>query len=83
MQLDLIGQLDRDEISREAAQIEVERFWMGALRRAVQDGDVKSGSLMAGQSVGLVNSIQTVAEIIEDLAKSTELELQRVRASLV
>jgi enoyl-[acyl-carrier protein] reductase II len=45
----------------------VERFWAGALRRAVIDGDIETGSVMAGQSVGMVSSIQPVGEIIHEL----------------
>lgn len=45
----------------------VGRFWAGALRRAVIDGDIETGSVMAGQSVGTVTSVQPVAEIIQEL----------------
>ena len=55
------------ELTREAAQLSIERFWAGALRRAVIDGDVEHGSVMAGQSVGLVNAVQPVAEIIAEI----------------
>ena len=67
---------------KEEAQMEVEKFWMGALRRAVEDGDVDHGSLMAGQSVGLVDRIEPVAEIIRELANDIETELGRVRQLL-
>lgn len=83
LQLDLIAQLDAGTIHRAEAQLKVEEFWMGALRRAVQDGDVENGSLMAGQSVGLVNRIEPVADIIRDLIDESEKELQKVRNSLV
>jgi enoyl-[acyl-carrier protein] reductase II len=83
LQLDLIGQLDRGEIHREQAQLEVERFWMGALRRAVQEGDIENGSLMAGQSVGLISREESVGEIIADLRDGIETELQAVRAKLL
>jgi enoyl-[acyl-carrier protein] reductase II len=55
------------ELSREAAQLEIEHFWAGALRRAVIEGDVENGSVMAGQSVGMVTAEHTVAEIIQEL----------------
>ena len=42
------------ELTKEAAQLAIEHFWAGALRRAVIDGDVENGSVMAGQSVGMV-----------------------------
>ena len=54
-------------VTKEEAQLLVERFWAGALRRAVIDGDIESGSVMAGQSVGMVTSIQPVPEIIQEL----------------
>jgi enoyl-[acyl-carrier protein] reductase II len=83
LQLDLIRRIDEGLIDRYNAQLEVERFWMGALRRAVQEGDVERGSLMAGQSVGLVTRIQPVREILDELERDTESELQRVRGSLL
>jgi len=55
------------EVDQAAGQLEIEHFWAGALRRAVVDGDVETGSVMAGQSVGMVTSIQTTAEIIAEL----------------
>jgi enoyl-[acyl-carrier protein] reductase II len=56
------GKLDQKE-----AQLKIEHFWAGALRRAVVDGDVENGSVMAGQSVGLVEREQPLAEIIDEL----------------
>lgn len=82
LQLDLIRQITDGSLSRPDAQIKVEEFWMGRLRTAVQDGDVSFGSLMAGQSVGLVDRVQTVQEIVDELIADTETELQRVRSSL-
>ena len=55
------------ELTKEAAQLSIEHFWAGALRRAVIDGDVENGSVMAGQSVGMVSAEQPVAGIIADL----------------
>jgi enoyl-[acyl-carrier protein] reductase II len=83
LQLELIAKLDREEIHRQHAQEEVEKYWMGALRRAVVDGDVSAGSLMAGQSVGLVDRVQPIQEIIDELVHETEEELVRVRGNLV
>ena len=53
-------------------QLEIEHFWAGALRRAVIDGDVEQGSLMAGQSVGMVTREQPAAEIIAELIAQAE-----------
>jgi enoyl-[acyl-carrier protein] reductase II len=55
------------ELSKEEAQLAIEHFWAGALRRAVIDGDVESGSVRAGQSVGMVTAEQTTAAVIAEL----------------
>jgi len=55
------------ELSKEAAQLDIEHFWAGALRRAVIDGDVEEGSLMAGQSVGMVRAEAPAAAILAEL----------------
>ena len=73
----LIARVDRGEISKDAAQLEIEHFWAGALRRAVIDGDVETGSLMAGQSVGMVTREQPTAEIIGELLAQAETALSR------
>jgi enoyl-[acyl-carrier protein] reductase II len=67
MQRDVIDRFSRGELSQKDAQLEIEHFWAGALRRAVIDGDVETGSLMAGQSVGMVTREQTMAEILGEL----------------
>src|SRR5690606_765032 len=59
--------LDEGKVDMAEAQLEIEHFWAGALRRAVIEGDVDSGSLMAGQSVGLVREEEPVADIIAKL----------------
>jgi enoyl-[acyl-carrier protein] reductase II len=64
---EVVERLSRGELSQKAAQLEVEHFWAGALRRAVVDGDIEGGSLMAGQSVGLVTREQSTAEILGEL----------------
>jgi enoyl-[acyl-carrier protein] reductase II len=55
------------ELSKEEAQLAIEHFWAGALRRAVIEGDVENGSVMAGQSVGMVTAQQTIPAIIAEL----------------
>lgn len=66
-QRDVILRFDRGEISQKEAQLEIEHFWAGALRRAVIEGDVDTGSVMAGQSVGMVTREQPVREILDEL----------------
>lgn len=66
-QAETLRRFQSGELTREAAQLAIERFWAGALRRAVIDGDIEQGSVMAGQSVGLVTAVQPVAEIIAEI----------------
>ncbi|MBC6439260.1 MAG: nitronate monooxygenase [Rhodospirillales bacterium] len=66
-QKEIIARHDSGELDQKQAQLEIEHFWAGALRRAVVDGDVVHGSLMAGQSVGMVMGEQPIAEIIAEL----------------
>ena len=79
LQLELLYKLDNHLMEREEAQFEVERFWVGALRDAVIDGDVQRGSLMAGQSVGLVDKVQPLQEIITEMVAEAEADLQRLK----
>ncbi|MGQ0664481.1 MAG: NAD(P)H-dependent flavin oxidoreductase [Pseudomonadota bacterium] len=66
-QREIIERFNRGEIGLKDAQLAIEHFWAGALRRAVIEGDVENGSLMAGQSVGMVVREQTTREIIAEL----------------
>ncbi|MDR2137734.1 MAG: enoyl-[acyl-carrier-protein] reductase FabK [Synergistaceae bacterium] len=61
-----------------AAPEEIERLGTGKLRGAVIDGDVEWGSLMAGQSAGMVNDILPAAEIIEKLFSEAEKVLDKI-----
>jgi len=63
----VIDRYSRGELSQKDAQLEIEHFWAGALRRAVIDGDIEGGSLMAGQSVGMVTREQSTAEILGEI----------------
>ncbi len=66
-QAEIITRFDRGEIELKEGQLEIEHFWAGALRRAVIDGDIENGSIMAGQSVGMVTKEQPTQEIIDEL----------------
>jgi enoyl-[acyl-carrier protein] reductase II len=79
-QREVIARYDSGELDMEAAQLAIEHYWAGALRRAVIDGDVETGSLMAGQSVGLVTAEQSVADIMAELLRQAEFGLQRKAA---
>ncbi len=66
-QVEVAQLLDSGEIEMMEAQLQIEHYWAGALRRAVIDGDVEGGSVMAGQSVGMVKKEEPVAEILAEL----------------
>ncbi len=66
-QAETIRQFRAGELGREEAQLAIEHFWAGSLRRAVIEGDVEHGSVMAGQSVGMVTRVQPVAAILDEL----------------
>jgi enoyl-[acyl-carrier protein] reductase II len=68
--------LDKGDIEMAEAQLQIEHYWAGALRRAVIDGDVESGSVMAGQSVGMVNREEPVAAIIQELVDEAASALE-------
>ena len=74
-QVEVAGMLDRGEVDMGAAQLEIEHYWAGALRRAVIDGDVENGSLMAGQSVGMVKVEEPVADILGTLMAEAQAAL--------
>ena len=68
-QREVIDRVNSGELDQKAAQLEIEHFWAGALRRAVIDGDIESGSVMAGQSVGMVTKEQPTQEILDELVE--------------
>jgi enoyl-[acyl-carrier protein] reductase II len=74
----LIEKIKAKEISQAEAQYEVESFWVGALRKAVQEGDTERGSVMAGQSSGLVKSVRPLREALDSLIRDTRDQLARV-----
>ena len=72
-----IDEYNSGKLSKEEAQLMIEHYWAGALRRAVIDGDVENGSVMAGQSVGMVSSQQSAKDIIEELVAQTYAALEK------
>lgn len=76
-QMETIQKYQRGELELKEAQLEIEHFWGGALRRAVIDGDVENGSLMAGQSVGLVKEEKSVQAVIDELVSQAADALRR------
>jgi len=62
-----------NRLEKEGAPIEeIEKLGEGALRKAVKDGDVDFGSVMAGQIAGIVNKEQTCKEIIDELVSEAD-----------
>jgi len=76
-QREVAGRLDGEALEMAEAQLQIEHYWAGALRRAVIDGDVENGSLMAGQSVGMVTQEEPVQAIMAGLMEQCEAALQR------
>lgn len=72
MQIDTIKRHNDGELDKMEAQLEIEHFWAGALKKAAIDGDVENGSVMAGQSVGMVKQIQPMQEIVDELAEQAK-----------
>lgn len=66
-QREMIKKVDDGALALPEAQLQIEHYWAGALRRAVIEGDIENGSLMAGQSIGMVDKEETVQEIVDTL----------------
>ena len=77
----VIDQFRNGDYDKKEAQLKIEHFWAGALRKAVVDGDVENGSVMAGQSVGMVTKIQPLKEILDELIEQAETYIIRRRAA--
>ncbi|WP_296536231.1 nitronate monooxygenase [Rhizorhabdus sp.] len=69
--------LDDGQVEMGEAQLQIEHYWAGALRRAVVDGDVEHGSVMAGQSVGMVTKEEPLADIVATLIGEAAAALER------
>ena len=75
-QREVLEKYDAGELDQQAAQLEIEHYWAGALRRAVIEGDVERGSMMAGQSVGMVKEEQPTHDIIQEMIDQAVAALQ-------
>lgn len=76
-QREVAQRLDEEAVAMAEAQLEIEHYWAGALRRAVIDGDVEHGSVMAGQSVGMVTKEEPLADILAELMADAASALER------
>ncbi|HEU0066992.1 MAG TPA: nitronate monooxygenase, partial [Sphingomonas sp.] len=76
-QREVAGHLDEGRVAMGEAQLQIEHYWAGALRRAVIDGDIENGSVMAGQSVGMVTKEEPAADILSTLMAEAAAALER------
>lgn len=77
----LRNRLTRQMTARElegCTPAEIEQLGVGRLRRAVVDGDVDEGSIMSGQSAGLVQQIQPAADIVKELVQGVPQVVERL-----
>ena len=77
----LKNQMSREYLKLERAgaeRMELEKFTLGSLRRAVFDGDVKTGSLMCGQNAGLLHVIRPLRVILEELCSGCQDTVRRL-----
>ena len=75
----LRNQMTKEYLKKEQDGVpfeELELMTVGALRNAVMDGDVKNGTVMAGQIAGLIKKEQTCQEMIEEIMKEASDLLQ-------
>lgn len=79
LQIDLLQKRRSGKITHADAQFKVEEFWIGALRRAVQEGDTDLGSLMAGQSVGLVDLVLPLEKALGKLLRDADAALEKIK----
>jgi len=78
LQLKFLQEVKGGKIKVRDAQLKLEEFWLGSLKNAVINGDIGKGSLMAGQSVGIVKSIQPAGDIMDELITAAENTLKAI-----
>ena len=77
----LKNQMSREYLAKERAgadKMELEHYTLGSLRRAVFDGDTKTGSLMAGQVAGMLHEIRPLRAILEELYSGCKARLEQL-----
>lgn len=73
------NQLEKQELKKETPDLEMfEKIGQGALKKAVVDGDMDYGSVMAGQIAGLINKEETAQEIIDSLIYECKATIQKL-----
>ncbi len=81
----LKNQMAREYLAKEregADKMELEKYTLGSLRRAVFDGDTKTGSLMAGQVAGMLHEIRPLRVILEELWHDCQTEAKNLAAEV-
>lgn len=71
----LRNQMTKEYIKKEQEGVpfeELERMTLGSLRKAVMDGDILNGTVMAGQIAGLVSKRQSCKEILQEIMNEAE-----------
>ena len=82
-QREVVEQFSAGKLDSHDAQMKIEHYWGGALRRAVQEGDIETGSVMAGQSVGMVKKEEPAADILNELVDQAVTALMRNKTATV
>ena len=78
----LKNRMSREYVRQEKAgadKMELEKFTLGSLRRAVFEGDTNTGSLMAGQVCGMLHEIRPVADILAELDQGARQRIAALR----
>ena len=78
----LKNKMAREYVRQEKAgadKMELEKFTLGSLRRAVFDGDTDTGSLMAGQVAGMLHDIRPVADILDELWAGAQKRIREIQ----
>ncbi len=76
-QREVLKKFENGEIALDNGRLSLEHFWAGALRRAVQEGDVERGSLMSGQIVEIIKEERSISEIVNTIMEEAERFLAR------
>ena len=77
----LKNRMSREYVRQEKAgadKMELEKYTLGSLRRAVFDGDTETGSLMAGQVAGMLKGVRPVAEILDEMMEGCRTRLHEM-----
>lgn len=77
-QREVLRKFENGEVELVNGKLSLEHFWAGALRRAVQEGDVDRGSLMSGQIVEIIREERSIEEIVNTILSEAEEFLSKL-----